>query len=64
MVGVSDGEEVAHCVEDVDEDEEEGDEQGHPAGDHVRGHHEADPRHNHEQPWICSNILAPIFFIS
>ena len=36
-------------VEDVDEDEEEGDEEGHPARDHVHRDEEGDPRHNDKQ---------------
>ena len=36
-------------VEDVDQDEEKRDEKRHAAGDHVGGHHEADPGHHHEQ---------------
>ena len=39
-----------HRVEDVDQDEEQGDQERHPARDNVRRHHEADPGHHHEQP--------------
>ena len=39
------------CIEDVDKDEEEGDEEGHPAGDHVHRDEEGDPRHNDKQTW-------------
>ena len=35
-------------VEDVDEDEEHGDEESHPAGHILRGDEEADPGHQHE----------------
>ncbi len=38
-------------VEDVDQHEEERDEEGHPAWDHLRGDHEADPRDHHEQTY-------------
>ncbi len=37
------------AVEDVDQDEEEGDEERHPAGDHVGRHDEADPGDDNEQ---------------
>ncbi len=40
-----------HAVEYVHQDEEECDEERHPAGDHVGGNHEADPGDNHEQTW-------------
>ena len=36
-------------VEDVDEDEEDGDEQAHPAGDALGVDEEADPADHHEQ---------------
>ena len=36
-------------VEDVDQHQEQGDQEGHPARDYVRGNHEADPGHHHEQ---------------
>ena len=36
-------------VEDVDEDEEEGDQEGHPAGDDVHRDEEGDPGDNHKQ---------------
>ena len=36
------------AVEDVDEDEEEGDEERHPAGHHLRLDEEGHPRHHHE----------------
>ena len=39
-------------VEDVDEDEEEGDEERHPAGDDVHRDKEGDPGDNHEQSCI------------
>ena len=37
------------AVEDVDQDEEERDEEGHPSGDHVRWDHEADPGDHDKQ---------------
>ena len=37
-------------TEDVDEDEKECDEHGHPARDHLRRNQERDPRHHHEEP--------------
>ena len=40
-----------HCVEDVDEHQEDGDEERHPAGDHVHRDEEGDPGHNDEQAW-------------
>ena len=42
-------------VEDVDEDEEEGDEEGHPAWNDVHRDEEGDPGNNHEQ--ACALIL-------
>ena len=42
-------------VEDVDEDEEEGDEEGHPARDDIHRDEEGDPRNNHKQ--ACALIL-------
>ena len=36
-------------VEDVDQHQEQGDQERHPARDNVRRHHEADPGHHHEQ---------------
>ena len=39
-------------VEDVDEDEEEGDEEGHPARDDVHGDEERNPGNNHKQTCI------------
>ena len=36
-------------VEDIDEDEEEGDEEGHPARDDVHGDEEGNPGDNHKQ---------------
>ena len=53
-------------VEDVDEDEEEGDEKRHPAGDDVRRNHETDPRHNDEQtcskPYFISTPVTLFYF--
>ena len=40
-----------HRVEDVDEHQEEGDEERHPAGDHVHRDEEGDPGHDDEQAW-------------
>ena len=40
------------CIEDVDKDEEEGDEEGHPARDDVHGDEERDPGNNHKQTCI------------
>ena len=39
-------------VEDVDQDEEEGDQEGHPTGDHVHRDQERDPRHDHKQACV------------
>ena len=36
-------------VEDVDEDEEEGDEEGHPARNHVHRNEEGNPGHDNKQ---------------
>ena len=38
-------------VEDVDEDKEEGDEESHPARNHVHRNQERDPGHNNKQTW-------------
>ena len=38
-------------VEDVDEDKEEGDEESHPARNHVHRNQEGDPGHNNKQTW-------------
>ena len=37
------------CIEDVDKDEEEGDEEGHPARDDVHRDEEGNPGDNHNQ---------------
>ena len=37
-------------VEDVDQDEEDGDQERHPPGDHVRGDQEWDPGHHDKHP--------------
>ena len=37
-------------VEDVDQDEEDGDKQGHPSRDHIRGNQERDPGHHDKHP--------------
>ena len=42
-------------VEDVDEDEEEGDQQRHAARYDLWGHNKADPGHNHKQ--ACNSIV-------
>ena len=38
-------------VEDVDEDEEECDEESHPAGNHVHRNEEGYPGHDNKQTW-------------
>ena len=38
------------CVEDVDQDQEDRDEERHPPGDHVRGDEEGDPGDHNEHP--------------
>ena len=48
-------------VEDVDEDKEEGDEEGHPAGDDVHGDKEGNPGDNHEQSCIIIILVLDIF---
>ena len=47
-------------VEDVDEDEEEGDEERHPAGDDVHRNEEGDPGDNHEQSCALSDLEAEL----
>ena len=44
------------CVEDVDQDEEESDEESHTAGYDVRRHYETDPGDNNEQSWHTNYI--------
>ena len=44
------GDVAGDAVKDVDEDEEDCDEDGHPPGDTLRGHEEADPGHDDEHP--------------
>ena len=44
------GDVAGDAVEDIDEDEEDCDEDGHPPGDALRGHEEADPGHDDEHP--------------
>ena len=39
---------IPDTVEDVDKDQEEGDEHGHPARDNLRLHQETDPANNHK----------------
>ena len=36
-------------IENVDEDKEEGDEEGHPAGDNLRRNKEGDPGHHDKE---------------
>ena len=62
-------------VEDVDQDEEDGDQERHPPGDHVRGDQERDPGHHDEHPggevtrddvvrhlqWCCFSIMLFVF---
>ena len=38
-------------VEDVDEDEKESDQEGHPPRNYVGGNHETDPGHNNEESY-------------
>ena len=46
---------AGNSVEDVDEDEEEGDQQRHATRYDLWGHNKADPGHNHKQ--ACNSIV-------
>ena len=50
-------------VEDVDEHEEEGDEHGHPTGDHLRGDQETHLGHDKYNwlPFFCCFFCSPYF---
>ena len=52
-------------VEDVDQHQEQGHQERHPARDDVRRHHEADPGHHHEQSRrkiVCDEVVREMTF--
>ena len=60
------------AVEDVDQNKEDSDEDGHSTGNTLRGNEEADPAHNDKHPsWevVSNDVVGPagnidIFFLS